>query len=270
VWLLAGLGLAVAGSGLAAGVHAALMRHRHRSRQAAQREPYLRWHQTLGLSFGVLVCAWLASGAMSLDPIAFGRGEPSAAELARLHGQVQAASDATLARAFARCTSWRPVRELELAAVGGKLLALCSAGPEQTRLVDLNDPELQLRRALTEAQLALPAELRAHPDAYYYNTHAAAAIALPYLHVALTGPEHTVFYLDPKRARVAFSLTRDGRAKRWLFHALHSWDYPVLYGRPLLWRAWMLLCMLAGVALSVLGLSVRFRRRERRRARAPR
>jgi hypothetical protein len=266
VWLLAGLGFTVACSGLAAGVHAAVVRRRRA--QPVARDPYLRWHQSIGLGFGALACAWLASGAMSLDPITFGRGEPSSRELAQLYGQARAATDSTIASAFARCSAWRPLRELELAALGGKLFALCSAAPNDTRVVNLSDPRLQLHSALSASDLRLPAQLRGEPDAYYYATHAAPPLALPYLYVALAGPDHTAFYVDPKRARVALSVTRDTRAKRWLFHALHSWDYPLLYTRPVLWRAWMLACMLAGLALSLLGMRVRRRRRQRQRSRA--
>jgi hypothetical protein len=267
VWLLAGLGFAVACSGLAAGIRAAIVRRRSRA-EPVVREPYLRWHQTIGLSFGALACAWLASGAMSLDPITFGRGEPSPAELARLYGELRAVPDSSIARAFARCSAWRPVRELELAALSGKAFALCSAAPNHTRLIDLNDPRLQLRRELTTSDLSAPAELRTEPDAYYYATHAARPLALPYLYLSLASPEDTTFYIAPTRARVALTVTRDRRAKRWLFHALHSWDYPPLYTRPRLWRAWMLACMLAGVSLSLLGLRARHRRRQRQRARA--
>jgi hypothetical protein len=201
---------------------------------------------------------------MSLDPITFGRGEPSAEELARVYGEVRAPADATIASAFARCSSWRVLRELELAALGGKLFALCTAAPDATRLVELADPQLQLRRELSTASLDLPAQQRAEPDAYYYATHAAAPIALPYLYIQLAGPDETAFYIDPKLARVALAVTRDVRAKRWLFHALHSWDYPLLYAHPTLWRAWMLACMLAGLSLSLLGWRVRRRRRRQR------
>lgn len=264
VWVLAGVGFMVACSGLAAGIHAAFLRRRNAL--PVVREPYLRLHQTIGLGFGALVCAWLASGAMSLDPITFGRGRPSPEQLARVHGDVPTPTDATIASAFARCSRWRTLRELELAALGGELLALCSAEPDSTRLVDLGDPQLQLRRELSADSLSLPAQLRTEPDAYYYATHAAPPIALPYLYVRLPGLDETAFYIDPKLARVALAVTRDVRAKRWLVHALHRWDYPLLYTRPVLWRAWMLACMVAGVSLSLLGLRVRNRRRQRQRA----
>ena len=261
VWVLVGVGFMVACSGLAAGIHAAIVRRR--SARPVGRDPYLRWHQGIGLSFGALVCAWLASGAMSLDPITFGRSEPSPRELARIYGDVRAAPDATIASAFARCSSWHALRELELAALGSKLLMLCSAAPDATRVVNLADPQLRLRREFSAEGLGLSAQRRAQPDAYYYATHAAAPLALPYLYVPRAGPDETTFYIDPKRARVTLAATRDVRAKRWLFHALHSWDYAPLIARPMLWRAWMLACMLAGVSLSLLGWRVRRRRRRR-------
>jgi hypothetical protein len=58
--------------------------------------------------------------------------------------------------------------------------------------------------------------------------------------------------------------TAHSRLERWLYHGLHSFDFPVLYRRRGLWLACMLVAMSLGALLSGLGVAMLVRRTARR------
>jgi hypothetical protein len=102
-------------------------------------------------------------------------------------------------------------------------------------------------------------------DAYYYPTHGAPALALPYLRISLADDDRTTLYLDPARAQLLARHTQRTRLERWLYHGLHSLDFPLLYEHRVLWRTSVMLAMAVGLTLSSLGLAMALRRHRRRR-----
>ena len=264
LWLSA-VGCMVALTGLLAGVHSWL-----RSGRSAQRQRYLRWHQRIGLGFGLAAFAWVFSGALSLEPFHWASSdfEPAAA-----WSQLAAPPDVPLAAALERCGAELPeLRELELVALG-HLYAFCSDARADTRIIDLADPALTPRTSITDEQLqtlaqVVGAELTlAHaPDDYYYPTHR-RPVVLPFARFALSDSRHTVLYVDPARAALLDQIDDKRRWERWLYHGLHSWDFQPLYGRKTLWQIVIVAAMLTGSALCLLGILIFTRRQSRRRQR---
>jgi hypothetical protein len=282
VLVLAGLGLALTSSGLAAGLWA--RRAQRQSLGSADSSPpmaagnvYLRWHQRLGLWFGLFASSWLFSGALSLEPFHWSGPGPSALVLARLHAAPPANLAGLIQPVLDLCRSQLQVRELDIAALGGGLFAVCR-NATRTRLVDLSTAPLRSSERLTAERMrellaTFPgAELGAYdaPDAYYYPTHS-QPIALPYLRLDLHDESDSTFYLDPVQVSVVSHMTGRKRLERWLYHGLHSFDLPRFYSRRGLWRSALIGAMAVGVTLSALGLWMPLRRwRRRRRGRGSR
>jgi hypothetical protein len=269
LWLSA-FGCIVTITGMLVGAHLSLRARRHHA--AVQRQVYLRWHQRLGLGFGLFASMWLFSGALSLEPFHWASSE-SDGIAAAAWSQVALPSDlgSQLAAAVSSCRAQLPeLRELELMALG-KLYAVCSDAAAQTRIVDLQDPSLIPRVHISEAQLqqlaaALPsaAQLTLTEDAddYYYPTHR-QPIARPYASFALHDDAKTLLYVDPARAQLVLQSDEKKRLERWLYHGLHSWDFRALYKHRVLWRSVIIAAMVIGTALATLGLLI-FVRRQRR------
>ena len=97
--------------------------------------------------------------------------------------------------------------------------------------------------------------LQTEYDSYYYPRHHQDQVEkpLPVLRVELADKAGTHLYLDPQDGRLLARLDSSRRAYRWLFSAIHHWDFGWLYQRPI-WDAWMLTWVLMGVVLS--GMSV--------------
>ena len=274
---LATLCLLVSLSGLCAGLCARIVVGRRRQSSApAARDAYLRWHQRLGLGFGLFASTWLASGALSLEPFHWSGDSPSPRQLAALHaGAALAPESLPLTAALASCQRVSSVRELEITQLGGLTLAICSDAAGGTRLVDLADPQLraqprlptarlaELGRTLVAAQGGFVLSEHAGPDAYYFATHRDATPFPPFVRLELADRDRTWLYLDPARAELVASFTDKQRLARWLFGGLHRWDFPGLYRQRWLWRGGMLVAMALGFTLASLGAAMALRRRRR-------
>ena len=98
-------------------------------------------------------------------------------------------------------------------------------------------------------------------DPYYYSR--SGQLNLPVLRVSYLDPQRTWLYLDPKRGAIVRKEERRSRVNRWLYHGLHSLDFPFLYYRRPLWVVVVIVLSLGGIALSVTTLWAAYRRLRR-------
>ena len=275
----------VAGTVLAlTGVVAGILRWRFSgSYKTGSRSPYrgslFRWHHIAGLVFGLVTITWIFSGLMSMNPwkvfdsrapsldqVAFAGGE---LDLARPSLPVGALLDRLRASGF-------HARELEWRMIGGALNLLAFDGSGGTRMI-ATDGASGIRLMLPIDQLArdgarlLPAakairqQWLTEYDSYYYSRAAHTMLGhvehrLPMLRLEFDDPHQTWVHLDPHTGEVAGQLDRHQRVKRWLFAFLHSFDWwPLLAARPL-WDVLLVLASLGGVAISVTGTWMGWRR----------
>ena len=74
---------------------------------------------------------------------------------------------------------------------------------------------------------------------------------LPVILAQLHDDEQTRYYIDPKTARTVGTYTSGDWTNRWLYHGLHSLDFPWLYNYRPLWDIVVMTFMLGGTALSL-------------------
>ena len=221
-----------------------------------------RLHTILGLFFGVVACTWAFSGMMSMDPFpskqpraerrggkipdALRAGSPRLAEFAA-KGPVEAL----------RAASSLTVKDLEFTAFDGKALYLASGAGQQVIVpVDGNPASAVSRERLLEivhtnapaAGIAAVSELTAY-DAYYLDR--TRERILPVLRVSLNDGDHTRYYIDPRLGRIVGTYSSREWSERWLYHGLHSLNFPWLYNYRPLWDVVVLGLMLAGCWLCV-------------------
>ena len=98
-------------------------------------------------------------------------------------------------------------------------------------------------------------------DAYYYDR--ARTLALPVLRVRYADRHDTWLYLDPRRGAIARREERLSRANRWLYHGLHSLDFPRLYSARPLWDAVVIVLSAGGLGVSATTLMPAARRLKR-------
>ena len=80
----------------------------------------------------------------------------------------------------------------------------------------------------------------------------------------------TWLYVDPGRGVVVRKEERLTRVNRWLYHGLHSLDFPFLYNRRPLWDIIVIALSLGGLALTITTVAPAWRRLRRLRRRLAR
>lgn len=273
-WTLIGLsavGVLSAATGLVNGVWRWRFSGRYKTGQRTPyRESYMRWHHILGLVFGLVLCTWMFSGLMSMNPfnifgakgarpdaIAMQGGTPASLRLPQTVPQV-------LERL--RSESFAP-RELEWNVLNGHPFILARDGGNDTRIVGAEGGDMRVMtswpRALLEeaARRLLPYQVSsfdmlASYDAQYFAREQASMYGanerrLPALRAVFSDPEDTWVYLDARTGQVELSADKTQRLGRWLFNFLHSWDIPVL-----LTPAWPREAAIIGLSIGGLLLSM--------------
>jgi hypothetical protein len=89
-------------------------------------------------------------------------------------------------------------------------------------------------------------------DAYYLDRRGERP--LPAIYARMNDPGSTRYYVDPKTAQVVGVYNARGWIERWLYHGLHSLDFPWLYNHRPLWDIVVITLMLGGAALCVTSL----------------
>jgi hypothetical protein len=190
-----------------------------------------RWHAILGLTFGFFACTWVFSGMLSMEPFSFSAGPQEIA------GRI----DHALHRG-----GFKPLDQ-----------ALNDAGPgaKEVELKDYpTDPAAIFSVIRDAVRPNTVSEFRVvnEYEAYYLDRH--HRHPLPALFVRVTDADESMFYIDPKTARIVEAYDSASRWNRWLYHGLHSLDLPWLYAHRPAWDITILLLLLGGASLSVTSL----------------
>lgn len=250
--------LLLAASGLWLGWQRLRLKRRYREgRITPYRQAWKRWHHLLGLTGGAVVATWLLSGWFSMAP--FGLGENPAKPFK--DGMTLAV--ATLPPLPELLPDTREVEWL----VVGKQVALIEKAPSGTRI---SLPGSERRPELTLAEISSAMETAyATPIAHSGWLETADSRYFPLRHhprkfpvarIALADREETVLYVSPATGRIDVASNRHDFVYRWLYQGLHRFDFPVLVDRPLLRDIIIILLSLCGMALSLTGCVLAWRR----------
>jgi hypothetical protein len=284
---IAGCGLCV--SGLVWGVWRYSPSSRYRLKRERSHSPYaglMRWHHYAGLIFGVISFTWVFSGLLSMDPWDWSPGTgPTRQQRETLAGgplNIESVTLAWLRHQFddARLKPGAPanragsveaqgfsrtIREIEIVQFAGEPFVVSRDSPVRFD----SDTLLAAARAAMPGVPVDEATWLDDYDAYYYDRDRERA--LPVLRVRFGDAARTWLYLDPRRGAIVRKEERLSRINRWLYHGLHSLDFPFLYYRRPLWDVVVIVLSLGGLVLSATTVTAavhRLRRQARERAKS--
>jgi uncharacterized iron-regulated membrane protein len=228
------------------------------------------WHHVIGLVFGVLTLTWVFSGLVSMNPWGFlegrGRGEASLVEGPLPQWREVKASLEALRTQLAGSG----VVSLTSAPLGGRLYWMATFNDRSVKRLDssgivapTSEAELaQAARRIAGDRAIAEQGLVNEEDAYYYARQRRRfdEVVLPVYRIILKDDEQTRYYLDPNAGALVQRADSTGRWRRWLFSGLHRLDFAEwMRARPfrdiLMW-----LTLLGGLAASVTGVYLAFRR----------
>ena len=235
------------------------------------RNVWLKFHFWGGLIGGLLALTWGISGFLNNNPWQiFSPANPSKEELVHyVGGDNPAVTKSWRAEPRVPSTNGAEIVELLWRRLGNESvqLALTSDGrrlPETTNysLTSFNDASLLAAVHRIAGNVPVKSQTLLHEyDSYYYlRFHRDIADRpLPVLRVELGDSAGTYLYMDPQDGRLLSKQDSSRRVFRWLYSALHHWDFGWLYHRPL-WDAWMLTWVLLGLTLSVTAVVIGWKR----------
>ncbi len=233
-----------------------------------------RLHTLFGLIFGLGAATWAFSGMLSMDPFPSPSGgpnggrRPGGGDVARaLRGDAPmdrfAAKDPRVALAEMPDAV---VKELEFTSFAGESIYLATLAGGDTRIVPVaGEPRAEVDRerildiVTTAAQPNGVAETRVleQYDAYYLDRRRERP--LPVVLVRVNDADKTRYYINPKTGRVVSTYSARNWVNRWLYHGLHSLDFPWLYNYRPLWDIVVITFMVGGTALCVTSLILAWR-----------
>lgn len=273
VWVsIAGTVMALAG--FAWGVWRFSPYRHYRLKREPSRSPYsglMKWHHYAGLIFGVTTITWVFSGLLSMDPwnwspsTAPTQAQREAVSRGPLRpGEVPLAALQPALAAFGFATP----KEIDIIRFRGHYYLRASAGLVALDRTAQGPDEMfhadAMMGAAGDAMPGVPIEgvyWMTEYDPYYYSRN--GALNLPVLRVRFGDPQRTWLYLDPKRGAIVRKEERLSRLNRWLYHGLHSLDFPFLYYRRPLWDVVVIVLSLGGILLSVTTMWAGYRRLRR-------
>jgi hypothetical protein len=243
-----------------------------------------RWHTIIGLVFGVITATWAFSGLLSMGPFEVldrlagntrGRGARQEFNVA---GALRGAKPFDLAAfsgkspqdALASIAGGFQSRELEFTMFAGEPVYMATDGTGATRIIPLNGeprPEFDRERIMdivrkTAGNNLEEVRVMGEYDAYYLDRR--HELPLPVIYARIkdenqTDENQTRFYIDPKTGQVAGNYSSRNWVNRWLYHGLHSLDFPWLYRSRPLWDIVVITLMLGGVAVCLTSLVLAWR-----------
>src|SRR5262249_21517046 len=158
----------------------------------------------------------------------------------------------------------RPVKELELTTFGGEPVYIATLDRGETRVVTIGGAPQATFDPHRIAQLVTDASGRRTSvrvldryDAYYLDRRRRRP--LPVVLAQLNDADRTRYYINPGTARVVATYSANNWTARWLYHGLHSLDFPWLYAHRPLWDIVVIAFMAGGTRLGVASPLLRWR-----------
>lgn len=248
--------------------------------RSGSRSPYsglfARWHHIGGLLFGALLIAWIFSGLMSMRPwqlFAPSTLNPSAYQGALLTARSDLQSPGDTLRHLheagiePRELHWQPVggQVYRVAYDGSGASRVLPPGVDSETLPRLPDSTLEQAAHALLPGTSTQVEWLTDYDFYYYaraeqSMYGHQRKPLPVLRVRFDDAAATWVHIDPYSGALLEQLGRRQRTERWLFNLLHSWDWQPLLERPMLRETLMVAFSVGGLAISLTGVVLGWRR----------
>ncbi|WNV07571.1 PepSY domain-containing protein [Tardiphaga sp. 709] len=261
LWI-SGICLIVGVTGIWIGILRVRLKRRYASGNITPYRGWMAWHHVTGLIAGLFVLTWMFSGWLSLDPgrVFADRNTP------REVLQRYAGHDAPTIAAALRAPADKAAVEARFVWLDGAPLMIVAKRDGTKTVIDPASGEIarlpqdRLWKAATTllpgSRLETRLSIREY-DAYWYAHHNDRE--LPVLRAKFDDDAQTWFHISPVTGDILGRIDSSRRTYRWLFNALHSFDFQLL----LMYRpardivVWLL--SILGTIVSVSGVVIGWR-----------
>lgn len=256
--------LILIGTGVTVGLWRLRVRRRYKGNRMTPYRGWHRWHHVLGIGCSLFVFTFMLSGLFSMNPAGVFNSSSATADPGEAWADgpplsAGAAEPAAWLKAFDDVRELRWVRRAGIPLIAvhtgdGMYLRHAHGGPATFDADALMD---RAEGLLPDATIKSVARLEDY-DAYYYGRHSPRP--LPVLRVTFDDAAATALYINPETGALESHVDHPARWQRWLYNGLHSLDMQFLWQRRPLWDIVVLTLVLAGLAFSMTGVVIAWRR----------
>jgi uncharacterized iron-regulated membrane protein len=261
LWI-SGICMVVAVTGIWIGILRVRLRRRYASGSISPYRGWMAWHHITGFFFGVIVLTWMFSGWMSLDPGRYFAGNSTTQDALRRYAGHDAPTIATAPHA----PVGRSAVEMRFVWIDGSPLMIAAArdgtktvhAPATGHIVELSESLLWSAAAklLPDSHLTERTTLGLY-DAYWYAHHGSRE--LPVLRAVFDDQAATWFHVSPVTGDILGRTDSTRRSYRWVFNALHSFDFQLLLMHRPAWDIVVWLLSILGTIISISGVVIGWR-----------
>lgn len=261
LWI-SGICLIVGVTGIWIGILRVRLKRRYSSGSITPYRGWMAWHHVSGLIAGVFVLTWMFSGWLSLNPGEYFANRNTAREVMQRYAGHDAPDIA------ARLPVLRQAGVVEARFVwldGSPMMILAARDGAQTPIDPGSGDAIRLTpdrlwraavRLLPDAHLVDRLTL-ADYDAHWYAHHHERE--LPILRAVFDDEARTWFHISPVTGDIVGRIDSSRRSYRWLFNALHSFDFQLLLTYRPAWDIVVVVLSVLGTIVSVSGVVVGWR-----------
>ena len=263
LWI-SGICMVTAVTGFWIGILRVRLRRRYSNGALTPYRGWMAWHHIAGLIGGILVFTWMFSGWLSLNPGDWFAGRGTTREAAVRYGGSEGPH--MPGEFMSKPPSGFAAVEARFVWLGGKPLVVLTGSDGGRRTLDpatgdaapVSEGQIfeAARRLIPNATLTMRQRLE-EPDAYWYSHHQHRV--MPVLRAGFDDDAHTWFHIDPTTGDILGRTDDSRRTYRWLFNALHSFDFALLLRYRPAWDIVVWLLSLIGLIVSVSGVVIGWR-----------
>jgi hypothetical protein len=261
LWI-SGICLVVGVTGIWIGILRVRLKRRYANGNITPYRGWMAWHHVTGLIAGLFVLTWMFSGWLSLDPgrVFADRNTP------REVLQRYAGHDAPTIAATIRTPADKPAVEARFVWINGTPLMIVASRDGTRTVIDPTSGEIArlpqdrlwnaATKLLPDSRLERQITLGKY-DAYWYAHHNDRE--LPVLRAKFDDDAQTWFHISPVTGDILGRVDSSRRTYRWLFNALHSFDFQLLLMYRPAWDIVVWLLSILGTIVSASGVVIGWR-----------
>jgi uncharacterized iron-regulated membrane protein len=263
LWI-SGICLIVGVTGIWIGILRVRVRRRYASDRITPYRGWMAWHHVTGLIAGVFVLTWMFSGWLSLNPGDYFAGRDTTREVMQRY----AGHDSPDIAARVPTAEQDGVVEARFVWLGGRAMMILEGrdgaswpvDPASGAPIHLTPDRLWAAAAklIPDAHLTARLTLQRY-DAYWYAHQHEHERELPVLRAVFDDGARTWFHVSPTTGDIVGRIDESRRVYRWLFNALHSFDFQLLLTYRPAWDIVVVLLSMLGTVVSVSGIVIGWR-----------
>ncbi|UGV24576.1 PepSY domain-containing protein [Rhodopseudomonas boonkerdii] len=256
-----GICLVVGITGIWIGILRVRLKRRYADGNITPYRGWMAWHHIAGLIGGAFILTWMFSGWLSVNPGQYFADRNTARDMLQRYGGHDAATIA------AKLPIAQPgAVEARFVWLDGSPLMITKSRSGAQSVHDASTgaatvlPQDRLwnaaARLLPSAQITAKIELKDY-DSYWYAHHRERE--LPVLRAIFSDDAQTWIHISPVTGDILGQMDASRRGYRWLFNALHSFDFQLLLKYRPAWDIVVILLSILGAIVSVSGVVVGWR-----------